>query len=145
METNKRLLTKSHKYQVNKTALLVSLLEKRLKLKEPLPLAGDIVICKCPEKVYDEGHLNLDNPERHSAICVRPYVPFVFANDGESGVHFSTSGGYWLSAPKKEMLSYVGVREKTFKAWGFYGPCADGAFTFTAKVNAWEIFLDSIY
>lgn len=145
METNKRSLTKSHKYQVNKTALLVSLLEKRLKLKEPLPLAGDIVICKGPEKVYEEGHLNFNNPEDYSAICAQPYVPFVFANDDKLSVHFSTSGGFWFSAPKKEMLTYVGVKEKLFQAWGASGACADGAFTFTAKVNVWEIFLDSIY
>lgn len=136
---------KSRRYQANKTKLLVSLLEKRLKTKEPLALAGDIVICKGPGKVYDEGHLNLDNPEYYSAICVRPYIPFVFITGDKSGVHFSTSGGYWFSAPKKELLSYVGVREKTFQAWGSSGACAGGSFTFTARVNAWEIYLDSIY
>lgn len=140
METN------SHrKYQVEKTRLLVFSIEKRLHMKEPPPLAGDIVVCRGPQKTYEGGHLNFNNPEDYSAICTQPHVPFVFTNDDKSGVHFSTSGGYWLSAPKKEMLTYVGMKEKLFQTWGYDGPCTGGAFAFTAKVNVWEIYLDSIY
>ena len=134
--------TRRGKYQVEKTRLLVDLIEERLHMKEPHPLAGDIVVCRGPQKTYEGGHLNIDNPEYYAAICVRPYIPFVYANDG---VTFLTSGGYWFSAPKKEMLSYVGTKEKRFQAWGYDGPCTNGAFAFTAKVNVWDISLDSIY
>lgn len=107
------------------------------------PMAGDIVICKGPNKVYPKGHLDRSDIHDHAAICVQPYVPFAFADDTK--VYFSTSGGYWFSIPETMELKYIGKDKKTFKTWGHCGACGDGAFKFQAMVNVWEIFLEDIY
>lgn len=108
------------------------------------PKAGDIIICKGPKKEYNNGHLDRSDPTEFSAVCVQPMIPFTCVVDNEEPT-FSTSGGYWFSVPEKELLKYVGTREKIFKAWGHCGCTGNGAYNFSATVNVWEIFLETIY
>lgn len=109
------------------------------------PTPGDIIICKGPGKVeYKRGHLDRELGD-YSSICVKPYTPFTFASN--TGLYFSTSGGYWFSVPDElqELVKYVGKDKKLFTTWGHCGACADGAFKFQAIVNVWEIFMEDIY
>jgi hypothetical protein len=69
-------------------------------------------------------------------VCEQPYTPFVWANESESNIKCSTSGGAWTTVPKN--LIYIGKRKKLFNAWGHCGSCADGAVEFEADVNVWE-------
>lgn len=108
------------------------------------PKDGDIMICKGENVVYEAGHVERGNLTDHSAICVRPSIPFVFyREDGDP--RFSTSGGYWFSADKNTKPAFKGQAEKTFKTWGHCGARGNGAFNFTATVNVWEIYSDSVY
>lgn len=119
------------------------------------PVIGDIFICKGPNDViYNNGHLDNSGVTEYSAICVKPYVPFLSLPlyrwtdlDKNRLPSFSTSGGYWFSIPedKIDQIKYVGTRKKLFNAWGHCGACGNGAFTFEAEVNVWEIYLESIY
>lgn len=128
-------------YDVEKANMLKEAIEKS-RIRN-IPRSGDIVICKGPNVVYPNGHLELNNPADYSAICVQPSLPFTFLCDEE--LSFSTSGGYWFSVPDISFMQYVGTREKLFKSWGHRGACGNGAFSFPAIVNVWEVFLESIY
>lgn len=109
------------------------------------PVVGDIIICRGDnDVVYEKGHLDRGDLTAHSAICVRPSNPFVFFRKGEAPA-LDTSGGYWFSADENTKPVYKGQAEKTFKAWGHCGACGDGAFSFTATVNVWEIYSKSVY
>jgi hypothetical protein len=105
------------------------------------PMSGDIMICSGPEKEYPNGHIATDDLSAFSAICVQPYVPFTHKMrlTKTPQVSFDTSGGYWfsISKPCQAKVKYIGQRDKLFKAWGHCGACANGAFTFSAKVNVW--------
>jgi hypothetical protein len=119
------------------------------------PKKGDIIIARGPKRVYNNGHIQEEAINDYSAMCVQPYVPFCSRfHDTETDTDhlgMSTSGGYWFKIPCDdldeaiEMLEYKGTRSKLFKDWGHCGPCGDGAFTFEATVNVWEVFLESIY
>jgi len=108
------------------------------------PKPGDIIIYKGKDVVYEKGHLELGDLTAHSAICVRPSLPFVFYREN-ADPDFSTSGGYWFSADTTTKPVSKGKAEKTFKTWGHKGACGNGAFNFTATVNVWEIYSDSVY
>jgi hypothetical protein len=113
------------------------------------PMSGDIMICIGPHREYFSGHIAEDDLSALSAVCVQPYVPFVFKRLPAEipQVSFDTSGGYWFSIPKPlhAKVKYIGQRDKLFKAWGHCGACADGAFTFSAEVNVWIYGSDTIY
>lgn len=106
------------------------------------PRAGDLIICKGQKKTYERGHVGKHDLSAHNAICVQPYVPFVFIY-GHNKPTFDASGGYWFSHTGS--VKYIGTDEKMFKAWGWLGACADGAFYFKAKVNVWEIYSKNVY
>ena len=110
------------------------------------PVIGDAVICKGKGKhekaVYNFGHLDR-RPEEYTSVCTQPYVPFAFGNNGK--LSLSTSGGYWLGRLNKDDFKYIGTRVKKFVTWGMCGACGNGAFTFEAKVNVWELYSDQIY
>lgn len=109
------------------------------------PIAGDVFVCKGPEKTYLNGHLDNFKMDHHTAICVMPYVPFAFVDD--TGVSYSTSGGYWFGIPPENIqdIKNLGQRPKLFQTWGHCGACGAGAFYFEAMVNVWKIYLESIY
>ena len=112
------------------------------------PMPGDIMICQGPEKTYFSGHVAFENLSHHSSVCVQPYVPFVstFCCKRDE-IIFDTSGGYWFSIPKEKVSSviFIGKQDKLFKSWGHCGHCANGAFTFSCKVNVWCYESDDIY
>lgn len=107
------------------------------------PTAGDAVHINGPKASYPNGRLLLDDPTICAAMCVMPYVPFVFMN-GTVPV-YEASGGYWCSAKNDEKLEHMGTKLVTFKAWGRGGPQANGAFYFWATVNNWSFYSEGIY
>ncbi len=89
---------------------------------------GDYYMNAHIENVYEDGNVH---------ICGNPYVPFISISKSENGISCSTSGGAWCTIPATKLI-YIGEREKTFCDWGHYGPCADGAVEFKAKVSVWR-------
>lgn len=134
---------------VKKANHLKNLIEKTR--NRNYPKAGDIVIVCGLKKEYPNGHIEKDEINEYSAMCVEPYKPFVFESDCKEKPIFSTSGGYWCCIPEddlndaRKMFEYIGTKEKLFITWGHCGACGNGAFTFPATVNVWKVFLESIY
>jgi len=154
MESLQSLVQKNSQYHMNhnvfeedvKTANeLINLIERSRSRNIPMP--GDIIVC-CGAKVkYTRGHLESWFGEKYNSICTHPMTPFAFKSSRyDIGVAFDTSGGYWLSDP--DINNYVLKQvdqPKTFCSWGWCGPCAGGAFNFTAKVNSWWLNSDKIH
>ena len=130
---------------VERAERLRLLIEESRDLKKPV--CGDTIIAVGPKKTYGRGFLQNSDPAGYSAICVRPSHPFVWAGDEGEPPVFEASGGYWfgLDAEEGDTIEYAGLSDRKFKAWGHCGPCADGAFTFIATVNAWRVTSDQIY
>lgn len=134
---------------VEKARMLIQRIEDQRREDRPVP--GDVIICKGPKKTYNNGHLEKD-PYEFSSICTVPSKPFVSGSfqlfstkEPSERLYYTTSGGYWLGELDYNMFTYKERRRKLFKAWGHCGPCGDGAFTFPAVVNVWELFLEYIY
>ena len=127
---------------------LINLIEKTRNIKEPKP--GDIIICVGPKAEYKRGHLEKEYTTGFADICTEPMLPFVNTSKSEKDdttiPWFNTSGGYWLSCTDLEQYESVETnRPKLFCTWGNCGPCAGGAFNFTASVNVWRLFKENIY
>jgi hypothetical protein len=106
--------------------------------------AGDIVEAhgyrpyEDKDVVYENAHIDtlnyLDTFGTH--ICVKPYTPFVFDDDGKPT--FSTSGGYWFNEKNPNKFKHIGKRLKNFCVWGHNGARGNGAVYFQCLVNVWE-------
>lgn len=108
------------------------------------PMPGDTVVMIGPKRTYRNGYLQGRDPASYGSMCACPQKPFVSLCDLD-GPHFGASGGYWISLEDGETLEYAGTGERSFVAWGHDGPCADGAFSFTATVNVWKMRSGRIY
>ncbi len=131
----------------DKASYLAHLIEHSRNEERPEP--GDVVICRGPKKHYHSGHMERCIEELAS-VCVLPHTPNVGTgypgSPEEHKIHFSTSGGYWLSCPDEDMfVKQPAKREKTFWTWGHRGWEAGGGVYFKAEVNVWSLFLESIY
>lgn len=115
----------------------------REKIKDnPVPLPGDIV-----EGAYYGGvqpfHNGLIESRKHYtrplSICAKPYVPFVYIRNEETGeIGMSVSGGPFFGLGLDD-LEYVGSDTRLFCDWGHCGVCTDGAVEFPCKVNRWRV------
>ncbi|MCL1855091.1 MAG: DUF4121 family protein [Clostridia bacterium] len=103
------------------------------------PCIGDIIEYTDEYGIYSHSaHIqSWDNETRQLSICTIPTVPFVFLNEGNKEVRFSTDGGPWASVDTAA-LTYVGKREKLFKEFGHCGAAPNGSVCFKAQVNVWE-------
>lgn len=108
------------------------------------PKPGDTVVMIGPKVRYENGYLEKANLTEHNAMSVRAFAPFVSVCDNDFP-WFSASSGYRLGLREGDVMSPAGTGIRMFKAWGHDGPSEDGAFTFPAMVNVWELRSDQIY
>jgi len=102
------------------------------------PCSGDII-----EYTDEYGHYNqsahihgFDAVTRRVGFYTFPFGPFVF-HDDEQGFRFESIPGSHASVDFAS-LTYVGKREKSFKAFGHCFLPAHSAIYFYALVNVWE-------
>lgn len=123
---------------VDKANALIAAIESSRNQK--CPQVGDIVnLTNAYGEYYERAHIEKkEGSELY--ICESPYTPFVDIYN--ELISTNTSGGAWLYIPSN--LKLVGTQDKIFKSWGNMGACANGAFSFYAKVNVWE-YVDGIH
>lgn len=100
------------------------------------PQIGDRVVYVTKDGDY-YGDALIENhhfKEGHFSVCERPYIPFVWQQDG--GIRLSVSGGAFHAVDAKEM-KFLRWTEGEFCDWGHCGACKNGAVSFMAKVPLW--------
>ena len=103
---------------------------------EITPQVGDRVVYVTEHGDY-YGHALIDHMHRDEerlSVCERPYVPFVWKEDGS--IRLSVSGGAFHRVNPKDM-KFLKWTEGAFKDWGSCGACANGSVTFLARVPLW--------
>ena len=104
---------------------------------EITPQIGDRLVYVTEDGDY-YGNALIDNlhyvKNGHLFICERPYVPFVWNENGN--IRLSVSGGAFHTVNPND-LKFLKWTDGAFKDWGHCGACGNGAVTFTAKVPLW--------
>jgi len=102
------------------------------------PRAGDIIAYTDEYGDYHHNaHVHMCNAETEQVgFYAFPFGPFVFHDDVQ-GFRFESVPGAHTSVDFAA-LTYIGKREKSFKAFGNCGATANGAVYFYAPVNVWE-------
>ena len=109
---------------------------------EITPQVGDRVVYVTEHGDY-YGHALIDHMHRDEerlSVCERPYVPFVWKEDGS--IRLSVSGGAFHRVNPKDM-KFLKWTEGAFKDWGSCGACANGSVTFLARVPLWFYAVDT--
>ena len=103
-----------------------------------MPKVGDILqLTNKHGEYFAKAHIEREDMHYGGNICEHPSVPFIHANEDNTGIRCNTSGGAWCSVDFRDM-KYVGKTKKRFCDWGWCGACADGAVEFEAEVSVWE-------
>ena len=100
------------------------------------PRVGDIIQYTTREGIY-YPHAHLDSIENDRvSVCLNPFVPFVFMQDG--AVHFNAVSGGPFVRISSSMLKKAGVESKWARFFGSAGVCAHGAIDFEGYASCWE-------
>lgn len=133
---NHRYAYAIHEPELNKANELIELINSKTKSIEPQP--GDYV-----EYLDEHGsfykHARIERIRDNVAeFCENPSHPFTSISRDNNRLSLSMSGGAWGSVDISKLVPTEELREASFKAWGRYGACANGAFTFNATVKVWK-------